>query len=230
MAVSGAHFNLQPGAEKALVLQWVYDPRRASAARQGVFAGPSIEDSTIVSVNIGVSFQADFPAPVGVPSIADFFATVEWSSGGKDVQSVEFDCMKGGSVSFPASRAAVYLNYELGVGVDPDTMPTALVNVTVGRQTSGHQRPRRTRQLGAVGVGGGANALIPSFAESVVILSDQIPLVAGVVQTQGNFTLSQQNVTSSLQTVPVDAVADALTVNNNGGVAARLAAQFFLSL
>lgn len=230
MAISGAHFTLKPGSTKAAVLSWVYDPRRASAARAGINAGPTIEDVTVISVNVGVSFLADFLAPAVVPAIADFFATVEWSSGGKEIQSVDFDCLKGGSISMPAARVAVYLNYVLGTGIDASTMPDAEINVTLGRQPTGKQRPRRTLQFGSVGAGGGASVLIPSYADSVAILSDQTPLVVGVVQSQGNLTVSQQNVSSSTQSVPVDSLADMITANNNGAVAARLAARFELSL
>lgn len=230
MAVNGAHFDLAPGAQDAMVLHWVYDPRRVTQMRQGLNAGPSIEDSSVVAVNVGVDFLGPFPA-LGLPLIDDFFATIEWSSGGKDVQRVEFDCLKGSGLSIAAARAAVYLSYVLSPGIDPALMPTARVNVTLGRLPSGREKPRRTRLLGTVNNGAGsAQVQIPSFAESLVVLSDQVPLVVNVAQLQDNLTSSQQNVTASTQVVPVDALADSIVLNNNGAVPARLAAQFNLAL
>lgn len=230
MAVNGAHFDLLPGAQNALILHWVYDPRRVTQTRQGLYAGPSIEDSSVVAVDVGVEFLDAFPA-LGSPLIDDFFATVEWSSGGKEVQRVEFDCLKGASISLPAARAAVYVSYVLAAGIDPATMPTARVNVTLGRLPTGHEKPRRTVLAGVVNAGAGSAPLpVPAFADSLTVLSDQVPLVVGVAQLQDNFTSSLQNVTSSSQVVPVDSLADLVVLNNNGAANARLAARFQLAL
>lgn len=232
MAVSGAHFTLRPGALNALVVHWVYDPRRVTDARQGLQAGPSIEDASTVSIDVTTTLDGDFPAGFPLP-LVDFFATVEWSSGGKEVQRVEFDCLNGGSVSMAAARAAVYCTYAVDPTIDAVSlaaMPNAEVNVTIGRMPTGKQRPRRTRQLGTIPIAGASTVSIPNFSDGVVILSDQIPLVARVEQYQGNFLSSAQNVASSLTPAPIDSLANLVTVVNNGGIAARMAAQFTLAL
>lgn len=231
MGVTGATHTLRAGTKQATIINWVYDPRRTSPVREGFYAGPSVEDASVVTVNAGVVFDGAFPAS-NAPPLADLFVRVEWSSGGKDNQTCDFDLGRGSSISFAAARATVYASYLIANNVDPATMPPATVSVTIGRLPSG-KRAHRTVQCGVLAPGAASPlVVIPNFAESLIVQSTSVPLVARVNQYVGGALVAAQNVTSSLadNVVPLSGICDKVELVNNGALPARFSTQYLLSL
>lgn len=232
MSVTGAHFDLKPGNTDAMVLHWVFDPRRSQPGRVGAAAGPSIEDASVVSVNLGVEWSGPFPQDNNPePALADLYATISWSSGGKDVQTCEVDLVNGTSISFAATRAEISASYVTRPGVDKSLLPVATINVTMGRLPSGKQA-RRSRYYGLVDPGVTEIRDVPPFAESLVVLSSQIPEVVRADQIQGSATLSRQNIVSQRldERIALHSLAEKIALTNNGAAPAILAVQYLLNL
>jgi len=176
----GRGITLTPGQTDAHVLNWTWPQQSPAGALD-----PYCEDQETKTINLQLDRDVGAPVLAITDSVETAFWTVR-SSAGNLTQIVEADVQNGTLLTVVGSSVSISASYPLQPGfTQPQLAIRAVLGFDGGRPSAGVTSiPRRTVQIGVLGIGGASAILpIPRFAVAAVMRNADFPIpFAGFAQ------------------------------------------------